>query len=46
MIKLTGNKKDGFTLTLISKDDKFKADMQWKYEELLQMQKLLNKKFK
>jgi hypothetical protein len=46
MIKVFGNKQDGYILTIIGKHDKFKADVALTYEEILEIQKLLNKKFK
>lgn len=45
MIKLTGNKQ-GYVLTIIGKHDRFKADVALTYDELLEIQKVLNKKFK
>lgn len=46
MIKIKGTKQDGYVLTIIGKKDKFKADVALTLDELLEIKKLLNKKFK
>ena len=46
MITINGNKTRGYILTIIGIRDKFKADVALTYEELLEIQKLLNKKLK
>ena len=46
MIKISGNKTGGFVLTIIDKKDNFKDDVALTLDELLELQKLLNKRFK
>lgn len=46
MIKISGNKTGGFVLTTIGKKDNFKDDIALTLDELLELQKLLNKKLK
>lgn len=46
MIKISGNKTGGYVLTILGAKDNFKDDVALTLDELLELQKLLNKKFK